>query len=188
MAHRFNPKRVEKLESPERMKMLPLDEIFSDFPLHEQDVVADMGAGAGYFTLPLSNRVQKVLAVDIEPEMLDYLADKLERAGVENVQLVQSDMEQTPLPDEGCDKLIASLVMHELESVESGAREFYRVLKPGGWALIIDWKKEPMEEGPPVEHRIDAKNVRQVMTAQGFVQEKERELKFFYLLVFRKPH
>jgi SAM-dependent methyltransferase len=170
MSHRrFDPSKKAKLDDPERKKALPPEKILAMLEIKETDTVLDLGAGTGYFTLPAASFTsEKVYALDIEPEMLKVLDQRIKDKGLKNVQLLEGAIEQIPLADLQVDKVIASLVLHEVEPLSSGIQEIKRVLKPGGRCLCLEWQKKETEQGPPLDHRIDAEELKQVFLDEGF--------------------
>src|ERR1700745_3894965 len=98
----FDPASAHKLENPERLTWMPPDEVITLLALESGNDVADIGAGTGYFALPMAKAVDpgKVYAVDLQPEMLNLLRQKLSAPGaVRNVELVEGDASATTLRD-----------------------------------------------------------------------------------------
>ncbi|MFP5228013.1 MAG: class I SAM-dependent methyltransferase [Acidobacteriota bacterium] len=169
---RFNPSLADRLDSPERQKFLPADEVIDRLQLREGDVVADIGAGTGYFTLPMAARVGRrgsVLAVDVSPEMLDRLRARLEQAEVHNVQSAKGEASATGLADRSCDVVFLANVWHEFDDHDAVLAEVRRLLRPEGRVAILDWRPdvEP-DHGPPPAHRIGAANAGKALEAAGF--------------------
>ncbi|MCL6593910.1 MAG: class I SAM-dependent methyltransferase, partial [Alicyclobacillus sp.] len=165
---RFNPENRARLDNPERRRAMPPEPLLDWLTLAGDQTVVDLGAGTGYFTLPAAQRTTgTVYALDAEPDMLAVIAEKLEQAPHANIQLVQGEIEQVPLPDAVADRAIASLVLHEVEPLTAGLSELWRLLKPGGRALVIEWKKQPTENGPPLHHRIAAADLVAACAAAG---------------------
>lgn len=169
MAHRFDPKHVAKLTNPERRKLLPPDEILAPLSIQAQDVVADIGCGPGFFTIPAAQITDgTVYGVDVEPQMLDYLKEHAAEAGVSNVETVQSDAEHIQLPDSSVDKLFYAFVLHEVADLQQGIDEMKRILRPDGKVLVLEWEKKETESGPPVEERLDAHELESQLQKAGF--------------------
>ena len=123
------------------------------------DTVADIGAGTGYFSLPIAEAVGpegKVYAVDAQAEMLS-LPEAEDRSGrhTGTSSLVHATAEKTGLPSSSCDLYLLANVWHELDDCDAAVREARRALKPGGNVAILDWRPdvEP-EHGPPLAHRL----------------------------------
>lgn len=185
---RFDPAHMHRLDSPERRKMLPPDTLLKQLPIEETDSVVDLGAGTGYFTIPAAQRTQgRVIAVDVEPQMLEVIKDKVEENGANNVELVQGAIEDVPLEDETANHVIASLVLHEVEPLQRGLSEIRRLLKDGGHCLCLEWEKTPSEMGPPLHHRIHSSDMKKAFEDAGFtVTKHEAPTPMHYLLVARK--
>ncbi|TLS38753.1 class I SAM-dependent methyltransferase [Pseudalkalibacillus caeni] len=185
--HRFNPEKAEKLHSPERTKLLPPDQILSMLELGPSDHVADLGAGSGFFTLPIAKQVTTVYAVDIEPKMLDVLKGRAEEAEVDNVEFVISDLENVQLDDNSVDKAINAFVAHEIPDLPKALNELKRILKPTGQALLLDWAPvEHPEAGPPAHERIPVEKLQNIVEENGF-QTEERSINPNYYILVLKP-
>ncbi|GMA64268.1 class I SAM-dependent methyltransferase [Alicyclobacillus fastidiosus] len=141
MGHRFDPRHVEKLDSPERRKMLPPNETVKMLDVQRGHTVADIGCGPGYFTIPLARLAMNVYAVDVSPEMLHLLKEKAAHEGTRNISVVESPAEHLTLPDHTVDRVICSLVLHEVDDLKQTLSEFKRILRPGGKVLLIEWEK-----------------------------------------------
>lgn len=166
---RFNPKGMAKLDSPERTKLLPPKEILSALNIEKGDTIADLGAGTGYFTIPASRQTEStVFAVDIEPQMLNVLEERLTAQHISNAELIKGPIESIPMDDQSVDKVIASMVLHEVEPLTKGLQEIKRILKPGGLCICVEWEKEQAEQGPPLHHRIHSSDMKQVVEQEGF--------------------
>ncbi|MBL0385633.1 class I SAM-dependent methyltransferase [Tumebacillus sp. ITR2] len=170
--HRFNPQHVAKLLNPDRLKMLPPEQIVDALQISQDDNVADLGCGPGVFTLPIAKRTQRtVYAIDVERQMLELLQQRTEEAGVSNVQTVLSDAEKIDLPDQSVDKVLIAFVLHEVGDLNQAVQEVKRILRPNGNVLILEWEKKETEMGPPVHHRLDSNELQQVLVANGLQTE-----------------
>jgi ubiquinone/menaquinone biosynthesis C-methylase UbiE len=169
---RFAASQARRLDDPARRVWLPPAEVLGALGLRAGDTVADVGAGTGYFALPMAKAVGpkgKVYAVDAQPEMLEWLKQKLDEAGLANVELVQAEAEQTTLPASSCDIYFQANVWHELDDCGAAVREARRVLKAGGKAAILDWRPDVEPEGgPPLAHRIEPSHAMEHLRAAGF--------------------
>lgn len=168
MEKRFNPNMMAKLDNPERRKALPPEKLLENLNIREGDTLLDLGAGTGYFTLPASKLCHKVYALDAEPQMLEYLGGKLIEQEVTNVVSVEGTIERIPLEDQLAEHVIASFVLHEVEPLQDGLKEMNRVLKPSGKVLCIEWEKKPMEQGPPLHHRLHSSDLSKWFQEYGF--------------------
>lgn len=187
MPHKFDVRDVEILESPERLQFLNPDVILDKVGLGREMILADLGCGTGYFTIPASRRVKKVFALDIQQGMLDILRDKIEKQNISNIEAILSEEARIPLPDSSVDILLMGNVFHELEDRDSILKEAKRILSGNGKLAIVDWKKIEMDFGPPVEERLTAEEVISICGDNGFeVLEQSDAGLYNYLLIFGK--
>jgi ubiquinone/menaquinone biosynthesis C-methylase UbiE len=125
--------------------------------LRRGDVVADVGAGPGFWTLPLARRVGPrghVFALDPEPEALAVLQRRLAKARVSNVTPVLNDDTAPMLPDRSCDLIVIVNVYHHFAEPAAFLRRVVRCLKPAGRLVNIDWADRDTPKGPPAHRRI----------------------------------
>lgn len=182
--HRFNPEHAHKLDNPERRKVLPPEQILQDFGIGEDDVVLDVGAGTGYFSIPAARMTRaEVYALDVEPQMLQILNEKIKAEQVSGILPMEAKMEEIPLPDGYVDKVIASLILHETGDLSNTLDEFFRVMKQGGRALIIDWEKREMDQGPPLHARLDVRELISALESTGFEIDTTRHIENKYYLL-----
>lgn len=169
---RFNPEKADMLMGLERKKRLPPNKIVGLLNIEPDDAVADLGAGNGYFAIPMAKQSENtVYAVDIEPKMLEMLKENARKEQVENIKYVKSDLDHIQLDDQSVSKVMISLVMHEVPDINRTLREIKRILKPGGMVLIIEWKAVETESGPPVYIRISSEEMVRLLEKKGFVTE-----------------
>lgn len=160
----FRPHDAQKLEDPERLVWLPVDEIISQLHIKVGSTIADIGAGTGYFSLPFAKAVGNagnVLAVDFQKEMLALIREKLGRLGTPaNIGLVEGEAARTGLANESCDIVFMANIWHELDDHPEVLKESARILRADGVLAIIDWRADlPASPGPPREHRVSLKEV-----------------------------
>ena len=119
MPHKFDVKNAEILDSPERIQFLNPDGILDKVGLSKEMVLADLGCGTGYFTIPVSRRVKKVFSIDVQKGMLDILGEKIKKQKLTNIEAILSEEASIPLPDNSVDVLLMANVFHELEDRSS---------------------------------------------------------------------
>ena len=182
----FNVKKIEVLESKDRKTWQKPDEIMRYLELQLYHVVADLGCGTGYFSVPISSKVKKVYAIDIQKEMLDYLEIKIKKNHIKNIKTLLSTDNIIPLQNESVDVLLSVNTLHEFQNRDKIIKEIYRVIKKTGRIVIVDFKKENTNFGPPVNIRLSKKQAIGMFKEQGMRTEKIRNLPYHDLLVFRK--
>lgn len=168
---RFDPSQIDRLENPERHTWLPTDEILGAAAIQRGESVADIGAGTGYFAIPIAQIVApaEVFAIDVAPEMIKHLNQKLARMAIPNISTFQSEASTLPLPDASCDVVFAATVWHEFDDYAPVLREFARVLKPQGRVVILDWSPDATRPpGPPIEHRVPMTTVSAQLADEGW--------------------
>ncbi|WP_096439447.1 class I SAM-dependent methyltransferase [Alteribacter populi] len=180
---RFNPEKADRLLDPKRKALIDAEWVAELLSLKADDPAADLGAGNGYFTLPLAKRTSNdVYAVDVEPEMLGLLGVRAQEAGYENIGLIESDLEEIPLPDQCITGLVAAFVMHEVPDRVRAFKEMKRLLKTSGKAIVIEWKKEQFEMGPPLSERLESDILIHDIEASGMTVNKVHNLDHVYVI------
>lgn len=173
-------------DDPARDEWQKPHQVIQALNLAPGSVVADIGSGTGYFSIRLAHFVPKgrVFGVDIEPDMVKYLAERATRDGLTNVTAVSGKPDDPRLPAK-VDVVIMVDVFHHVAGREQYFRRLRNSLKPGGRVAIIDYKKDsPM--GPPVSVRITPDAVKAELRAAGYALAKEHDfLPHQYFLIFR---
>jgi ubiquinone/menaquinone biosynthesis C-methylase UbiE len=170
----FNHTHAHKLEDPERLKWMPTTEVLSRLHLAKGAHIADIGAGTGYFAIPMARAVGDaghVLAIDLQPEMLQLLQQKLDEPDAPvNISPRRGSASKLPLEDRIVDLAFYANIWHELEEDDQDAalREAARVAVPGGKIAILDWRRDKQSPpGPPQDHRIAAETIMNLLQTNG---------------------
>lgn len=189
----FNPDLAQRLEDPERKTWMPPDEIIAPLKLQRGMNVADIGAGTGYFSLPLSAAVGaagKVFAIDPVAEMRAILEQKLTASDAPRNISVQAGLaEKLPLDAHCCDALFFANVWHAVDDLEAALRECKRVLRVPGQVLLLNWHHDrERPPGPPLERRIPAPQAVAFFQEHGWTITEHRNVGLnHYLIVARPP-
>ncbi len=136
--------------------------------------VADIGAGSGYFTFPVAQAVGPtgvVWALDIAPEMLDYLDLRVKARKVENIRLRKVTSDDPQIPPASVDTILLIDTIHYVKDRAAYARKLLPALAPGGRVVVIDYIPKPMSErpwGPPPEQQFPREQMDREMAAAGF--------------------
>ena len=182
----FNAKNIEILESDDRKNWQNSQQIIDLIDLKSHYVVIDLGCGSGYFSIPLSRRVNSVFGIDFQKEMLNYLKQKIEKNKIENIELLLSKANKVPLI-KNCSNIILTVnTLHEFEDRNKVILEIYRLIDNNGRLVIIDFKKEKTSFGPPMEIRISNAQAINLFEKNGFKAIKSYDLKYHYLIIFQK--
>jgi ubiquinone/menaquinone biosynthesis C-methylase UbiE len=151
-------------------------------------VVADLGAGTGYFERRLSAAVGPegtVFAVDVEPGMVAHLRARAEREGTDNVVPVLASATNPRLPAGAVDLIVIVDTFHHLDDRLRYLGRLKRALRPGGRVAIVDWRKRPEPVGPPPAHKLPRRQVVAEMEAAGYALIEEPDvLPYQYFLIF----
>jgi SAM-dependent methyltransferase len=187
----FAPIDLGLLEGPDRdLWQLP-DQIMDALGIAEGSVVADIGAGGGWFTIRLARRVGAnglVYAEDIQPQMLEATMRRVAREGLRNVRRVLGTAEDPRLPEGALDAVLIVDTYHELDNPDSMLRNIASALKPQGRVGVVDFKRDGLGPGPALEDRVDPEQVVRDAEAAGLrLVRRETFLPYQFLLVFSRP-
>lgn len=153
--------------------------IISSLGVERGDVAADMGAGAGYFAIPLAKAVVprgKIYAVDVMPDSLELIKSKARIEGLENIEYIQADLEKensTAIKDSSVNLVVIVNTLFQLKNKANIFREAKRILKPGGKLIIIDWLPGSSVMGPADTERVSLDQVRIAAMINGFKEIKQ---------------
>ena len=186
-SRRFRPSQAHRLDAPERSVWLPVPDVLHALSLQPGETIADIGAGTGYFALPLAREAGLrglVYAVDAELEMLALLKRKIDRHYAGNVHLIHAEADQTGLANACCDLVFMANVWHEFEDRAAVLYEALRILRRPGRIAILDWRPDAEREpGPPLEHRIAPMTTAADLRSAGFLDIAERKIGRYSWLV-----
>ena len=186
-ARLFLPSDLGLLEGPDRSLWQKPDEIMDALNIADGSRVADVGAGAGWFTVRLARRVGpngRVYAEDIQQPMLDAIDYRVRREGLTNVDTVPGTPENPTLPG-GLDAVLIVDVYAEVPDPVSLLTHVAAALKPQGRLGIVDWTKEGGGPGIPMDQRVAAAEVIDDAAAAGLtLLSHETFLTYQFLLVF----
>jgi len=166
---KFDPRKLKKLNNPERLKDIPPDLLWRKLAMAETDVLVDIGAGTAFFSIAFLQDAHpsKVYACDLSDVMIDWMKENIVPQ-YPRIIPVKAEEHSIPLDDAVADLVFMINLHHELEDPLLTLREASRLLKPGGKILIVDWKKEDMPEGPPTHIRCLPEEVMEQSAKAGF--------------------
>lgn len=164
--------------------------VMDQLDLEQDDVVADIGAGSGYFSFLIAPLVPegKVVAVDIQEEMLEFIEAKKKLKKVRNIETHLGTIEDTRLPEKSVDVAIMVDAYHEFSHPREMAQSIVEGLKPGGRIVFLEYRGEDPTVPIKPLHKMTVKQVTREMEAVGMEFVEVRDfLPIQHFLVYRKP-
>jgi len=174
-------------ESPDRDEWQRPDWVIDQLSPKPTDIVADIGAGSGYFSRPFALRLTKgkVIAVDVDPEMLSFLAKKAAESGITNIEPRLIKPDDAPLEPSSVDLIFLSNTLHHIHNRAAYYPQLIRALKPGGRIANIDFYKRDLPVGPQdLDHKLAKQDVlSEFQRANLFVSRDLTGLPYQYFLI-----
>ena len=158
-------------------------------PVNRNSIVADVGAGSGFYTFRIAKRVPegKVYAVEIQEGAIKYLQEKSKSLKLNNVQVVKGSAQSPGLPDSSIDLLIMVDVYHELEYPREFLQSIKQALRPDGKLLLLEYKAEDPAVRIKAAHKMTVAQVERELAANGFKMVQQGSfLPLQHFLVFEK--
>ena len=178
------------LERASRLDEEMPDLLIDGLDLANDAVVADIGAGTGYFTFRLSRRVPqgRVVAVDIQPEMLALIRRRMARLAIDNVVPLLGRVDDPGLPPDSVDAVLMVDAYHEFSHPFEMMQGILHGLRPGGRVFLVEYRGEDLDLPIKRLHKMTEAQARREMRAAGLTWEKTLQvLPTQHLMVFRKP-
>jgi ubiquinone/menaquinone biosynthesis C-methylase UbiE len=163
MTHIFNPEHFKKLDSPERKKSLPPAEIINLLSKNSDSIIADVGCGVGYFSIPFAAHYKLIHAIDISEIMVNEFKN---RTCLENIRISLGDFDEL-LDDNSVDVFFTSTVIHEVDDLLDFTKKAVSKLTTSGTIAYIDFIKQNSKMGPPEHKRIASETVENMYTSFG---------------------
>jgi len=185
----FPPDELGMLEAPDRAAWQRPEKVMDALLIAEGSSVADLGAGAGWFTIRLADRVGpngKVYAEDAQPEMVEAIKRRVEKAALKNVLPILGTQSDPRLPA-AVDAVLIVDSFHEMQEPVVLLRNVAARLKPSGRLGIVEYAKNGLGPGPPMEERVDPERVIRDAGAAGLrLISTETFLRYQFMLVFAR--
>ena len=187
VAHQEHPPRsageyARVLEDPGRDEWQKPHEVVMALKLRPDEVIADIGAGTGYFSRRFARHAGKVLAVDIDANLLAIAA----KDAPPNLETVLATPDDPKLAPKSIDTVFFCDVLHHIENRPAYYAKLKSALKPGGRLVVVDFHKRPLPVGPPPAMKVAMEEVQREMKSAGFHEtESFGMLSHQYFLVFQ---
>jgi ubiquinone/menaquinone biosynthesis C-methylase UbiE len=183
--HQHHPPSSEEyakvLEDPSRDEWQKPREVLAALGLNPSDVVADIGAGTGYFARRFAVHAAEVYAVDIDSKLLEIA----HRGAPPNLQTIVALPDDPRLPERSVDLVFFCDVLHHIENRPAYYAKLARALKPDGRIVIVDFFKKDLPVGPPVSMKLSEEQVIAELRDAGFHLAKRVDaLPYQYFLFF----
>ena len=180
---------IDWLERQEREIEENTTQLLKNLAVKPGMIIADIGAGSGYHSTLLSKMVGdgKVYAVDVEPEMIAYLNDRIKLEGIKNIVPVLSTEQKVSLPSNSIDMMLLVDVYHEFSFPYEMALSMLDALKPGGKLVLVEFRAEDPAVPIKTIHKMGEQQAVKEFKAAGFSFEKNiSNLPWQHCLVFSK--
>lgn len=190
MPHRFEhaDEWAKVFDDPTRDAWQQPDRVIAALALAPAMVVADIGAGTGYFAVRLARAVPagSVIATDVEPDMVRYLTERAKRDGLANLRAVATPPDSPELAPASVDRVLVVDVWHHLGDRVAYAKRLAAALRPGGRIAVVDYKLDATR-GPPPKHRLAPDQIAADLRAAGLAVEiAPVELSQQYIVIGRR--
>jgi SAM-dependent methyltransferase len=183
-------KYIAFLERPERAKWQRPDAVIAALGLGGDETVADVGAGSGYFSFRFARVLPrgKIVAIDIEPEMVRHIHHKAMSEKIANVEAVLGKPDDPGIPA-GADLVFVCDVLHHVPDAAAWLGKVASGMKSGARFVLIEFKPGKLPQGPPEKLKIPRAKLLAMATSAGLVldSEKPKLLPYQTFMVFRKP-
>jgi len=178
------------LERSTREQEERTDLLVENMNLKPTDVVVDLGAGTGYFSFPMARRLTrgKLLAVDIQPEMLTLIQQGKEQLNIDNIQTILATETQANIPIGSADVVLLVDAYHEFSHPWEVMESVVKGLKSGGRIVLVEYRGE--DRNVPIKrlHKMTQKQAKKEMQAVGLVwQQTDNYLPQQHVMIFVKP-
>lgn len=182
---------IGALEDPKRDAYQKPHEVVHALGLKPGEIIADIGAGSGYFTFHLARHIGekgKVYAVDVSAEMILHVNRRIREFKANNVVTILADPDDPLLPEQSVNRFFICDVWHHIGNQTKYLSLMKKMLKPGGEVVIIDFHKKELPFGPPMQMKIAREDLIKQFDSNGYRLTKEHTfLPYQYFLVF-VPH
>ncbi len=180
---------IDWLERPEREREEKTSLLLKNLAVKPGMLIADIGAGSGYHSTLLSKMVGngKVFAVDVEPEMIAYLSERIKQEKLSHIVPILSTEQKLPLPENTIDMMLLVDVYHEFSYPYEMTLSMRAALKPGGKLVLVEFRSEDPTVPIKTIHKMSEAQAIKEFKAAGFVFDKNiGNLPWQHCMIFTK--
>jgi ubiquinone/menaquinone biosynthesis C-methylase UbiE len=181
--HTYSASRAWLLDNPFRKIIQPPAELLEKLGVTSGQTAVDFGCGPGYFTIELAKKAGKVVAVDLQTEMLKKAQHKIAKAHITNVEFLQNNGTTIQLPDAAADLILLIIAFHEISDTAATLKEFSRILKPNGKLAIVEVIKKGIFAFGPIQN---PQTLQAKVEAGAFKFEQMQPYKSYGIFFFTK--
>jgi ubiquinone/menaquinone biosynthesis C-methylase UbiE len=174
----------------ERRKWQNPEAILVDIGLKPGFTFIDVGCGGGFFTLPAARMVGrrgKVYGLDVDNRSITSLKELAAKEGLKNLNLTVGQAEESVICEQCADIVFFGIALHDFQDPARVLENARRMVKSAGKLVNLDWKKEPMDLGPPLKIRFSEDMAVHLIQTAGFTVETVKESGPYHYLVVAKP-
>jgi ubiquinone/menaquinone biosynthesis C-methylase UbiE len=190
MHHSFDDvqKWIDRFDDPKRNEWQKPDTVLAVITVESGDRIADIGAGTGYFTIPLARAVGAegmVYGVDIESSMVKYLGERAKKEGLAQIKAVLTRPDAPGIDSSSVDLVFICDTWHHIDDRLVYLEKLKQALRPGGRVAIVDFKEGDLPVGPPAGHKLTDQDVIAEFAAVGMkLLTHSDDLPYQYILIF----
>ena len=177
-------------EDRERRKWMDPEAILARIGVKQGTIFADIGCGGGFFALPAARIVGyngRVLGVDRDVRSVNAVLESASKEKLDNLQLAAGRAEDIVLCSHCADVVFFGMDLHDFDDASAVLRNARKTIKPSGILVNLDWKKETMRFGPPLEKRFDEEKAKKLIEGAGFAVESISGSGPFHYLILATP-
>ncbi len=174
----------------ERRKWQNPEAILTDIGVRSGITFIDVGCGTGFFTLPAARMIGnsgKVFALDIDANFIAGLQERANIEHVNNLSVTVGRAEDLVLCDQCADIVFFGIVLHDFQDAARVLENANKMVKASGMLVNLDWKKKPMDFGPPLKIRFDEQTAAGLIKSAGFKIESTKDNGPYHYIITARP-
>lgn len=187
IAHVMGAAGSDWLDRASRQKEENSSMAVKNMPVTEETVVADIGAGTGYYSFMLAKKAKRVIAVEIQDELIEMLNSRIKENGVKNMDVLKGSTKSSNLAPGSIDMALMVDVYHELSFPVEILKNIHEALRSGGKLVLLEYKAEDPSVAIKEHHKMSVAQAKKEMEANGFRLVKNGDfLPIQHFLIFEK--